>query len=301
MAMIYAFSGQGLQNEKMFDFLKSNDQGVQFLLEASKLIGVDLQNKLDIQKYLFEQKFAQLFITIMSKGIFEQLVIKPGSGVCGYSLGEVIAFICSAKLSLAEAMELVEMRATLMLEAINNQEDMYTMLSVKDGIDIATIQEQAKAAGCEVAIVLSDSHAVVAGEIEHIKEFSQTIKQLGAKFVTPIHVNVPSHTPFLRDSEPRFRKYLQKFEKSNLIYPLFDALSLNKNYRVMDVLDNLSKELSHTLQFGKLAECIFEYGYNKVLEVGPGSALKSIFSSHNKYDVCLSCNDFSTIKGMSTL
>lgn len=298
MAIMYAFSGQGLQNRDMFRLLSEDDQGIVFLEEASKLVNVNLLNKDDFSKYLFDQKFAQLFITILSKGVFDLLSIKSDSGLCGYSLGEAIAFICSANLDLDKALELVSMRAKLMLEAIDNDESKYSMISVRDGLDISQIKKCANDYGCELAINLSDTQAVVAGSNNDIDIFADAIKKLGAKFVKKINVNVPSHTSFLKDATPKFAQYLEQYKSYSLQYPIIDSLTLSKNYNSSTTLDYLAKELSTTLQFGELSQCVLEYGYSSIVEIGPGFSLKNIFNSHNIYTTCLSCNDFSSIDGI---
>ncbi|API87312.1 ACP S-malonyltransferase [Francisella uliginis] len=298
MAIMYAFSGQGLQNADMFKLLSGDERGVTFLEEASKLVDINLLNKNEFSKYLFDQKFAQLFITILSKGVFDLLSMKSDSGLCGYSLGEAIAFICSANLSLDKALELVTMRARFMLEAIDNDESKFSMVSVKDGLDISQIKEVANKYKCELAICLSDTHAVIAGSNKELEVFANAVKELGAKFVKKVSVNVPSHTYFLKDATSKFASYLKQYDNCYLRYPIIDSLSLSKNYTSASATSFLAKELSTTLQFGKLSQCVFEYGYSNVVEIGPGFALKNIFNSHNTYTNCLSCNDFSSIEGM---
>lgn len=298
MAIMYAFSGQGLQNADMFKLLSEDERGVTFLEEASKLVDINLLNKNDFSKYLFDQKFAQLFITILSKGIFDLLSIKSNSGLCGYSLGETIAFICSANLSLDKALELVATRAELMLEAIDNSEDRFSMISIKDGLDTSQIKKCANENKCELAINLSDTQAVVAGSNNDIEIFANAVKELGAKFIKKVNVNVPSHTHFLKDATPKFADYLKQYNNCSLQYPIIDSLTLSKNYNASAMLDYLAKELSTTLQFGQLSQCVLEYGYSSIVEIGPGSALKNIFKSHGIYTNCLSCNDFASLEGM---
>ncbi|MED7787625.1 acyltransferase domain-containing protein [Francisella sp. 19X1-34] len=298
MAIMYAFSGQGLQNADMFKLLSEDERGVVFLEEASKLVDINLLNKNEFSKYLFDQKFAQLFITILSKGIFDLLSIKSDSGLCGYSLGEAIAFICSTNLSLDKALDLVSMRARFMLDAIDNDESKFSMMSVKGGLDVFQIKEVANKHKCELAICLSDTHAVIAGLNKELEAFANAVKELGAKFVKKISVNVPSHTHFLKDATPKFASYLKQYDNCSLQYPIIDSLTLSKNYSIGNAIDCLARELSTTLQFGKLSQCVLEYGYSNVVEIGPGFALKNIFNSHNAYTNCLSCNDFSSLNGL---
>ncbi|WP_150467066.1 ACP S-malonyltransferase [Francisella sp. SYW-9] len=299
MAIMYAFSGQGLQNVDMFKLLSEDERGVTFLEEAAKLVDVNLLNKNDFSKYLFDQKFAQLFITILSKGIFDLLSIKSDSGLCGYSLGEAIAFICSANLSLDKALELVSMRAEFMLDAIDNDESKFSMMSVKDGLDVFQIKKVANKYQCELAICLSDTHAIVAGSNSKLEVFAKVVKELGAKFVKKVSVNVPSHTYFLKDATSKFASYLKQYDNCSLRYPIIDSLSLSKNYTSASATNFLAKELSTTLQFGKLSQCVLEYGYSNVVEIGPGFALKNIFNSHDAYTNCLSCNDFCSLNGIN--
>lgn len=300
MSLLIGFSGQGSQHLKMFDRLKCHERGKEWLKEASEIIQKNLLDEEIVEKYLYDVVYAQLFISILSVGVFRlieqaNLDFFMDVRLCGYSLGEASGFCASAHFSIGEVCEIVEKRGCLMKEAAQiNGEGKLAVL--KGGITSERVQMLTQESGCYIAIVNDKDHYIVGGLKEKLAGLLEKAKHQGVNKVEYLSVNIPSHTPLLKMASVNFLNYLKKFHNKTLQYPILNALTGESIFKTNEMITVLSNELSCTLYWQKVMAIAKEYGVTRFLELGPKTSLKKIAQPY--FSETYALEDFATIDGL---
>jgi [acyl-carrier-protein] S-malonyltransferase len=300
MSLLIGFSGQGFQHAQMFDRLKNNEKGKLWVEEASEIIHLNLLDENIIEKYLYDSVYAQLFISLLSVGVFrllEQANLKNFMDVrlCGYSLGETSAFCASAGLSLEELCETVERRALFMKKAAELKGD-GGLGVLKGNITLERVQVLTQKYGCYIAIINDNDHYIVGGLKSLLEPLLEEAKKQGVNKAEPLLVNLPSHTPILAEASINFLDYLKIFKNKRLRYSILNALTGELKNNTDEIISIISNELSHTLYWQKVMAIAKEYNIIRFLELGPKSSLKNMAQPY--FSETYAVEDFSTIEGL---
>ncbi|CDZ77526.1 Malonyl CoA-acyl carrier protein transacylase [Legionella massiliensis] len=286
MSLLIAFSGQGNQHGEMFNVLASDKFGKTWLSDASKLINIDLFDALAVEKACADVVDTQLLLVILSEGAFyaleKQIQLSPPF-LCGYSLGEVSAFCASARLDLAESLDLVRNRALMMQEAVKGKST--GLIVLKGRISLAMASELCEKHGCYLAIVNADDHYIIGGEEKALLSLLQEAKERSVLKAERLAVKLASHTPLLSEASGKFLNYLQRFKDQRMRFPILNALTLERVDDTELMLSLLAHELSQTLHWNKVMSIAKEYGISSFLELGPRAALKNMVPSLLAYNL----------------
>lgn len=303
MSCLIAFSGQGRQYAKMFDFLKKDEFGKLWLSDASRVLGKNMMDEAVIETYSYDILYSQLWIALLSIGacraIQQQYTFEPL--LCGYSLGEVSAFCVSTGLPIEKICELIEMRVKCMQDAMDKatQHRAAGLVALKGNINNDMVNELSKSYHCYVAIINDHDHYIIGGEIDNINQLMDAAKSAGVSKVEKLAVKVPSHTPLLTDASPIFLSYLQKnYQDLTLGLPILNAMTAEITTSTSQMLTILSDELSHTLHWDNVLRIAGEYQVSTFLELGPRSDLKHMFTAINPDIKAYALEDFETVKGI---
>ena len=117
--------------------------------------------------------------------------------------------------------------------------------------------------------------------------------------IEKLPIKLPSHTPILQTATVNFSSYLKReCQNYTMRYSILNALTVNMISATSEMLPVLANELSCTLHWSKLMHIAAEYNVGSFLELGPKSALKSMFSRVNPDMKTYALDDFNRMSGL---
>jgi [acyl-carrier-protein] S-malonyltransferase len=215
--------------------------------------------------------------------------------VAGYSVGEVAAWGVAGALNPMEVFALVAQRAALMDKATDGPAG---LLSLR-GLSPAKIDRICQEADVQVAIRIANDHVIVGGRQEALMRARASAENAGAAAVTALPVEVPSHTPLLREAANQFADVLRACK--TVRQPQARLISGIDGGAVFDLENGLSKlarQVAETVDWAACMEACRSAGAARALELGPGDALARMMSSVLDEGDCRSVSEFRTIDGI---
>jgi malonate decarboxylase epsilon subunit len=297
----YLFPGQGAQTP---DFLHKPGGDTQHpaiaqtYAEASDALGQNVLT-LDRADALRSTIAVQLTLTVAGVAAARALAqegIEPDA-VAGLSIGAFGAAVVSGAISFTDALELVQLRATLMDAAYPHGYGMLAVLGLNER---------------EIAGVITDSHAdayignlnaprqiVVSGSDEALEKVRTLALQRGAHKAERLAVSVPSHCVLLEDAATR----LTEAASTVRFTPPRIAYIGNRGARVLRradaIRDDLATNLRHPVRWHDSTIALGELGVKLFVEMPPGHTLTQL-AAEALPDTPSFAMDASSISAMAT-
>jgi malonate decarboxylase epsilon subunit len=193
--MTYAllFPGQGAQRCGMLHRLPPSAETERTFAEASDVLGRPVPGTLDDADAMRADTVAiQLALVIAGTATARTLTTRaPGPGYCaGHSVGAVTAAVAADVLDLADALDLVRLRGTLMARAY--PADSGHGMPERRVNELAT---QVRSAGLAVyaSNVNAPDQVTVSGSLAGIDRLIDLARAVGLKKAVPLMVPVPAH------------------------------------------------------------------------------------------------------------
>lgn len=267
----FIFPGQGAQYPGMGkDFYDSFAIVRETFEEADDILGQNF-TKLILEgpaEELMKTKNSQLAIFIVSAAIFRCIQqqrpdLQPI--VCaGLSLGEYTALFASGKLSFAEALNLVRLRAQFMNDACEKTSGtMRVVLGLEEEGVAKALPE-----GVWIANLNCPGQVVIAGETA---KMPQTLP--GAKRIIPLDVSGAFHTPLMRTAQERLKPYIDAaaLQESPI------QLAMNVPGDFVESIDEIRKyliqQVANPTRWEKEIRAMMQKGIELFIEIGPGKTL----------------------------
>ena len=298
-ALAILCSGQGRQGRGMFDLVADAPEARSvFEAAASALDGRDPREMVakDGGDALHANATAQVLCCAQALAVWAALKPKLDSPlvVAGYSVGEVAAWGVAGALEPVAVFDVVARRAALMDEATGAPSG---LLAVR-GLSAAALDALCRDADVHVAIRNAPDRVVVGGRRDALDRAGTAAEARGAS-VTPIPVDVPSHTPLLRGASERFGAFLR--DLGVVWTPDVRLLSGIDGATVFDVGDGLAKlgaQVARTVDWAACMEACRAAGATRALELGPGNALAAMMGDVIDERDSRSVADFRSLDGV---
>ena len=281
MKVMLIFSGQGFSDTTIFNLFKADKTALDYLQSLSNAAGMDLIKQANdiAQPHMTQYIISAYQLTLYS--IIAPLLMNHTVDFAGYSLGEVSAFLASVKADPLKAMRVIRARTELMLSILNtSKQPEYDLLSIKGAFTFDTIQSLCKKYRCAIAIINADNHYIVGGMIVDLNKLLMALPLQPVKQTTFLSIHLPSHTSFYAQKANQLREKLEStFSYSMLSYPIISPLKLKKILDVSEEMQLLDNELYSMLNWQSVCNLIAEYGYDVIIDLGPGGAMTSILKA----------------------
>jgi [acyl-carrier-protein] S-malonyltransferase len=292
MALGIVFSGQGNQYSKMF--AKFNLDDIKML---SDFLKIDLVPKITLnEQELFNNLHAQPLIAGFEYLIWNSIKnnLPEISGISGYSLGELTAVAVSSNMSLTDLLKTAKTRAALMTDALSSPGSLIAI----SGADINAVTQICNDSKCFIAIKNSDTSLIVGGLINDLQIFKELASKLPGNIkIQNIAVDIPAHTPLLKNASRQFHQYLStNIQNNNLEFKIVSGIDASVQYSMLTTVDNLSKQISQTINFDKVIQVLYELGSDVILEIGPGKALSNIIKQQDLPIKVHSIDEFNSLQ-----
>jgi len=287
--------GQGAQHPAMLDLVKGEPEAERVLAHASVVLGALVTDILaGPAEALFTNEMAQPLICAVELATWAALSAHLPSPrvVAGYSVGELAAYGCAGALDAQAVVALARDRAGAMDVACP---DPCRMSAVRD-LAYQSVEVLTRAHGVEIAIINAEDRMVVAGRMPAMANFEAAAQGLGAS-VTPLPVNIASHTSLMRPAAEAVHRWL---EESALVAPLTPVLAGIDGTPVlsrMRAVETLARQTAETIRWHACLEGLREAGCTVLLELGPGADLARMARDRLPGIPARSIAEFRTLKG----
>ena len=303
MKAAFIFPGQGAQKFGMGkDFYENVEVSRQVYDRAADLLGMDVR-KLCFEKneQLDQTKYTQVGLLTTELAILKAVEEKGITPVItgGLSLGEYAALAAAKKMSVEDALRVIERRGLFMQEAVPTGGAMSAVL----GLDIGTIRticEETEGL-VEVANDNCPGQTVISGEVGAVEAACQALKAAGARRVTPLKVSGPFHSSMLKEAGVRLKPELEKVNwmASDIPYVSNTTAEIITDRKVIAPL--LVRQVSEGVRWQENIQRMIDYGVDTFIEIGPGKTLAGFLKRIDRKLKCITIETVEDLKKLEAL
>ncbi len=282
MAFAFAFPGQGSQSVGMLKALAAVSDAVRSTFaEASSVLGYDLWELVSAGPQAALDATERTQPAMLAAGVATWRAWQERGGaapavVCGHSLGEFTALVCSGALEFDVAVGLVRFRGQVMQEAVPaGSGAMAAILGLDDGAVAAACREAAGAGVVEPANFNAPGQVVIAGESAAVERAIEAAKAAGAKRAVALPVSVPAHTRLMRGAGERLRERLLTITLRAPAVRYVSAVDAAPHAEPADIQALLVRQLSSPVRWTETLRAVAQ-GAAQVIECGPGRVLTGL-------------------------
>ncbi len=216
MSTALIFSGQGSQYVGMGRHIADEFESAKGLFgRANEILGYDLTKIMfdGPDDVLRQTRYTQPALFLHEVAVLEATPVrKTMSAVAGHSLGEYSALYAAGVMSFEDALQLVQLRATLMYEAGDRVPGtMAAIIGLEDDVVRSICAELNNIDGNIIvpANFNSPSQVVISGSAEYLRQALPLFKERGAKLVKELQVSGAFHSPLLEDAQAGLAEKIQ--------------------------------------------------------------------------------------------
>jgi [acyl-carrier-protein] S-malonyltransferase len=293
--------GQGLVSASMFDLVTEEPRAQPVFANATSLLGMD-PRAIVRDKPVHEishNRTSQILSVTAALAHFTAL--EPGLpdlfAVTGYSVGEMAAWSIAGIWPPAEALRLTEKRACAMDQA----SEAPGRLAYVRGLGEAHVARLADAHGCQIAIINPGDLIVVGGLEDAMPAFCEQARNEGAARAELLAVHVAAHTKLLKAAVPAFETELREsdFREPHPGRLILSGGNGERIFKVEANLDRLAAQIAEPINWVSTLDSLGERGVDRILDLGPGTALQRAASTYLKGIPCYAVNDFRSVSGLT--
>ena len=278
----FVFPGQGSQKVGMLAELAEQFSGVkETFAEASEAIGFDLWHIAQSGEGLNQTEFTQPVLLTASIALWRVWLELGGVApkyLAGHSLGEYSALVAAGRLSLGDAVKLVNLRGKLMQDAAPQGAGAMAAILGLDDAKVVELCQQVTAqenGSVEAANYNAQGQVVIAGATAAVEAVMSLAKENGGK-ATALPVSVPSHCSMMKPAAEKFAEALAQTNIQLPKIPVIQNVSAQAATDVDTLRQALTAQLYESVQWTKTMQLLQDQGISYIAECGPGNVLANL-------------------------
>lgn len=295
--------GQAGQHAGMFDLIRQAPQ-VEQLLQTwplEQVCGHKLDEILSNEKLLFSNRIAQPMVVAAILATWEAVkgILPRPVVVAGYSIGELAAWSVAGAFGAADTIRVASLRASF-LQACIPPDQPHTMLAIllpRSLVQATRLEELLQSRGFFTAIEVDEDSLIAGGSIKNAKLLIQEVNCLGGK-VTPLPIEIASHTPLMRDAVIPFMSALAECNFEMPSFPVLEGISGARLQSKQAAISALSRQLAEPIRWHAVMDSLVEAGVTVAVELGPGAALSKMLKTRHPHIQCRSVSEFRSLDGL---
>lgn len=283
MTLAMVFPGQGSQSVGMQSALAERYGPVRDVWrEASDVLGIDLE---DVVGNGPSERLNETVITqpaMLAAGVAAWRAWMQAGGpapacLAGHSLGEYTALVCSDALDFADAVRLVQRRASLMQAAVPaGTGSMAAIIGLDDEAVVDLCREAADGQVVSAVNFNAPGQVVIAGDRAAVERAMEAAKKAGAKRALPLNVSVPSHCDLMRPAAAALAEFLADVELRAPAVRVVNNVDVEDYRDAAHIRDGLSRQLYSPVRWTDTVRRLIADGGSLIVECGPGKVLTGL-------------------------
>ncbi|NLJ37569.1 MAG: ACP S-malonyltransferase, partial [Candidatus Atribacteria bacterium] len=201
----------------------------------------------------------------------------------GHSLGEYSALVAAGSIDFSEAVFLVRKRGEIMQNAVPaGNGTMVAVIGLREHQFNPLLQELSVSGKIEIANYNSSDQVVLSLEKNLVPLLMEKAKSQGAKKVIELRVSAPFHSSFMREAAREFQAILSQTSLSQPQVRFVSNVSADYANDPEEIRELLNQQMVLPVQWKKIMDRLYQEGYRKFVEIGPGNVLSKLFK--REYD-----------------
>lgn len=197
--------------------------------------------------------------------------------VAGHSLGEYSALVAAKSIQYYDAVALVRLRGSSMLEAgVEKPGTMAAVVGLHADV-LEKICNEASAKGIvQCANFNSPGQIVISGSVEGVRSAMELAKTKGAKLVKELVVSGAFHSPLMNSAKESLKLKLDVtpiYDAKVPVYANVTARPVTKNNEIKNLL---YQQLDHPVRWEETLTNMINDGADEFYEIGPGKVLQGL-------------------------
>ena len=288
MTVAVVFPGQGSQSVGMLAALAESQSSVgETFDEANEVLGRDLWALAQAgpAEALADTRVTQPLMFVADIAVWRTLRangLAMPAAVAGHSLGEFAALVASGALGFADALRLIDRRATLMADAVpEGTGGMAALIGMEDEAVVALCEEASAATGGERVVEAANFNApgqvAISGHVDALERALAGAKDKGARKALMLPVSVPNHSSLMREAGARFAEAIDALDWSMPQVPLVQNAPASAPASLEELLERLRAHVFSPVRWtGSIERLRDAHGATLILECGPGKVLAGL-------------------------
>jgi [acyl-carrier-protein] S-malonyltransferase len=301
MKTCFLFPGQGAQYPGMGRDLWEVSSKVKDLFR----LAADVSN-LDVEKLLFEgseeelkatdkTQIAVTLVNVAASLVCQEKGIEP-RGFAGFSLGEYSALYEAGVIDLKDLFPIVKVRGQLMERAArafdtpgsgeNGRAGMAAVLGLdySEAVDVLNALEGEQV---YLANYSSPTQIVLAGTAEGLEKAEKLFKDSGARRYVVLRVSAPFHSPLLEEARRGLEEVLSGYSFKDPVKAVYANVTGKRIRSGEEARQLCIRQAVSTVRWVDEEQSLLDDGFDRVLEVGPGSVLGGLWKAFSRQFPCL--------------
>lgn len=298
------FAGQGAQVVGMGKDLAEKFPSAKAWFErANSVLGYDLASVCfsGPEAELTKTENAQPGIFLVSWVAFQLLKEHVPSltfeATAGLSLGEFTALAAAEAMTFEDGLKLVRERGRFMQEAC---EATRGGMAAIIGLDEAPTREVCAQAGVVLANLNCPGQLVISGETEKIAQACELAKARGARRALPLAVAGAYHSPLMASAQPKLQAELARVNLSPPKVSVVSNVTAQPHDGAESIRARLVEQVTSSVRWEESMRYLLAQGFNRFIELGPGSALSGFMKRIDKNAAMLNVADLAGLEATST-
>src|SRR5256885_8160105 len=294
------FAGQGAQVVGMGkDLAEKFASAKEWFERANTALGYDLTNicfhgpEPELTKTENAQPGIFLVSWVAFKVLQESLLTLSFGAAAGLSLGEFTALSAAGAMSFENGLRLVRARGRFMQEACDATRGGMAAII---GLDEAPTREVCREAGVVLANLNCPGQLVVSGESEKIIKACDLAKAKGARRALPLAVAGAYHSPLMATAQPKLRAALDQVTLRAPSILVISNVTAAPHQDIGSIRSRLVEQVTSSVRWEESMRFLLGQGFNRFIELGPGSALSGFMKRINKDAQMLNVTDVASLE-----
>jgi [acyl-carrier-protein] S-malonyltransferase len=294
------FAGQGAQVVGMGkDLVERFPSAREWFERAKSALGYDLGQICfsGPESELTKTEHAQPAIFLVSwtawQLVKERIPDLPFEAAAGLSLGEFTALTASEALSFEDGLRLVRQRGVFMQQACDATRGAMAAII---GLDETATLEVCAQADVVLANLNCPGQMVVSGETEKIARACELAKTKGARRALPLTVAGAYHSPLMAGAQPKLSVELERAVVNFPKVAVISNVTAQPHGPPETIRSRLIEQVTSPVRWEESMRYLLSQGFNRFLELGPGTALSGFMKRIDKNVSMLNVADLASLE-----
>jgi [acyl-carrier-protein] S-malonyltransferase len=225
--------------------------------------------------------------------LLERVPTLKFEAAAGLSLGEFTALAAAGAMSFEDGLSVVWQRGKFMQEACDiTIGGMAAIIGLEEG----ATREVCEAAGVELANLNCPGQLVISGEAEKITKACELAKEKGAKRALPLTVAGAYHSRLMESAKLKLKSELDAISIQAPEVPVISNVTAQPHGSPDDIRTNLVEQVTSSVRWEASIRHLLSQGFNRFIELGPGSALSGFMKRIDKEAEVLNVSDGASLR-----